>query len=181
MKLARLASTSIASIALAFVPGCTSSDARPRSAPMTFAPEAPAVSEGASVSLSSGGTDPILGNRVLVDVVARGAPDVHGAAFRVTWDPEALAFLEAKSGAPWSKQLLSLAKEGSPGQLAVTWTEKGEMGIDATGETVIGTLVFEVRGRKRTSIGFRPERSLLVDKKGAAVKAKWLGGSIAAR
>jgi hypothetical protein len=181
MKLALLASASLlSSIALAFVPGCTSSETRTRGEPLTFAPEAPARAEGASVSLRSGGVDPIFANRVLVDVVARGAPDVHGAAFRVTWDPEALAFFEAKSGPPWSKQVLALAKEGSPGQLAVAWTEKGESGIDATGETAIGTLVFELRGRKGTALGFKAERSQLVDKKGAAVEAKWLGGSIAA-
>lgn len=168
-------------VAVAYASGCNS-DAPQSSAPgpVTFATEAPP--EGASVYLRE---QPNLlapnPNRVVVDVVARGAANLHGVAFRVTWDPEALGFVEATSGAPWSKTMLSLAKEGSPGQLAVAWTEKGETSIDATGETVIGTLVFDARSRKGTALAFKPERSQLVDKKGARVIVAWRGGNIPAR
>jgi hypothetical protein len=181
MKLALLASASLLALALAFVPGCTSRETRSGDGPMGFVPDGPAAVEGATVSLSGGTVDAIFPNRVVLDVVARGARDVHGAAFRVTWDPESLGFVEARSGAPWSRQVVALAKEGSPGQLAVAWTEKGETGIDASGETVIGTLVFELRGDKGTALSFKTERSLLVDKRGAPVTTKWAGGSIAAR
>jgi hypothetical protein len=181
MKLALLASASLLGVALAFVPGCTSSDTRSGDGPMGFVPEAPVAAEGATVSLSGATVDAFFPNRLVVDVVARGARDVHGAAFRVTWEPESLAFVEARSGAPWSKQVVALAKEGSPGQLAVAWTEKGETGIDASSETVIGTLVFELRGHKGTALTFKTERSQLVDKKGAPVTTKWAGGSVAAR
>lgn len=182
MKLALLVPTSLLALAALFTPGCTTGHTRSSGGggAMDFAPDAPPV-EGASVSLTSGSPSPFFPDRVVVDVVARGAGDLHGAAFRVTWDPEALFFVDAKSGAPWSKQVLALAKEGSPGQLAVAWTEKGEKGIDATNETVIGTLVFQVRGRKGTGLAFKTERSQLVDRKGAVVVAKWVSGSIAAR
>ena len=181
MKLAPLVSSSLLAIALAFAPGCTSADSRSGSGfgPMGFAAEPPA--DGATVFLRGQPQGLAAPNQVVVDVVARGAAGLHGAAFRVTWDPEALGFLDAQSGAPWSKQVLALAKEGSPGQLAVAWTEKGETSIDASGETVIGTLTFEVRGRKGTALGFLAERSQLVDKKGARVDVKWLGGAITPR
>lgn len=162
--------------------GCTSSETREgTNGPVALAPEAPA--DGATVFMR-GRSDTAAAaapNRVVVDVIARGTPDLHGAAFRVTWDPEALAFVEAVSGAPWSKQVLSMAKEGTPGQLAVAWTEKGETGIDATAETVIGTLVFETKGGKATPLAFKTERSQIVDKKGVRVDVAWRGGSIAAR
>lgn len=159
--------------------GCTGGDkADGAPGPLTFASETP--NEGATVFLR-GKTDASATNRVIVDVVARGAADLHGAAFRVTWDVEALTFVEAHQGAPWSKEVLALAKEGSPGQLAVAWTEKGGKGIDASNETVIGTLVFDAKGRKGTTVAFKTERSLLVDRKGARVEARWLGGSIPAR
>ena len=183
MKLHVLASCVLAStlvFGLAFVPGCNDgSRSSDGNGPMGFAADPPA--DGATVFLRGRTADASTANRVVVDVVARGAADLHGAAFRVTWDPDALAFVEAASGPPWSKQVLAIAKEGSPGQLAVAWTEKGETGIDASGETVIGTLTFDIRGRKGTTLGFKTERSQLVDKRGARVDAKWSGGTIAAR
>jgi hypothetical protein len=179
MKLGLIALSALLATAVAFAPGCTSGDSGSSGpGPVAFAAEAP--SDGASVFLREQ-TDPLKLNRFTVDVVVRGAADVHGAAFRVTWDPEALAFVEAASGAAWSKSSLALAKEGTPGQLAVAWTEKGETGIDASNETVIGTLTFEARGPKGSALAFKTERSQLVDKKGARVAVAWRGGSIAAR
>jgi hypothetical protein len=145
---------------------------------MTFVGAAPEGS--ASVFLRAEPTNVLLPERMVVDVVARGAADLHGAAFRVTWDTAALGFVEAKSGTPWSKQSLALAKEGTPGELAVVWAEKGEAGIDANGETILGTLAFDVRGRRGTALAFKPERSQLVDKKGARLEASWSGGRLSA-
>lgn len=163
----------------AFAAGCTSGEVQ-GDAPGRVAFVREAQGEGATVSLH-GRPDPFAPNRMVIDVVARGVADVHGAAFRVTWDSEALGFVEATSGPVWSKTALALAKEGAPGQLAVAWTEKGEVGTDATGETVLGTLVFDVKGRKGTSIAFKTERSQLVGRKGARVDVSWLGGSLPAR
>jgi hypothetical protein len=177
MKVALLAACLLATT-LAFTSGCSSGTRSGSS--MGFAADAPPA-EGAAVFLRAHPSDPTAPNLVVVDVVARGAADLHGAAFRVTWDTEALAFIDAKSGSPWSKQVLAVAKEGSPGQLAVAWTERGEKGIDASAETVIGTLTFDIHGRKGTSVAFKTERSQLVDKKGAPVAVKWVGGNITAR
>ena len=165
---------------IALLSGCTSDHTREGAAPagIAFAPEA--ESEGASVFLR-GHSEPLAQNRLVIDVIARSAPDLHGAAFRLTWDPDTLAFVDAKSGDLWSKQGLAMAKEGSPGQLAVVWSEKGEMGIDATRETVLGTLTFESRGHSAAPLTFKTERSQLVDKKGIRVDAKWHGGTVSAR
>ena len=146
------------------------------SGPVAFVGEAPA--DGAVVFLRER-PNALEPGRVVVEVVARGAGDLHGAAFRVTWDPEALAFVRASGGDKWSKAALALAKEATPGQLAVAWTEKGELGIDASGEAVLGALVFESRSHKGTTIAFKTERSMLVDKKGVAVKVAWTGGGVA--
>ena len=159
--------------------GCSSNETRSGSGPLTFVSAEATV--GTSVFLRSQPPSVILPKRVTVDVVARGAADLHGAAFRLSWDPAALGFVEAKSGTLWSKQAIAMAKEGSPGELAVVWAEKGETGIDANGETVLGTLVFEVHGRAGSAIAFKTERSQLVDKKGVRVETSWSGGQIGPR
>ena len=166
-------------LALGCAPGCNTTEVRTTgNGPMVFtAAEAPP--EGASVVLRSRPLVPL--GRVIVDVVARGAPDLHGAAFRVTWDPETMVFVEAQSAPVWSKQLVALATEGTPGQLAVVWTEKGETSLDATAETVLGTLTFEVQRRKTTALAFVEERARVVDKRGAAVAMTWRGGAVGAR
>lgn len=169
-------------LALACAAGCNSTDIYTKgSGPMAFAADAPADSpaDGASVMLRARPLVIVPRDHVVVDVVARGAKDLHGAAFRVTWDPETLTFVEAQSAAVWSKQLVALAKEGAPGQLAVVWTEKGETGLDATAETVLGTLTFEIKGRKSTALGFMKERAQVVDKLGAPVAVRWQGGVVA--
>jgi hypothetical protein len=182
VKLERLGRSAllVAATALALLaPGCSADNAREGSlGPIAFAPEAQAG--GASIALR-GRFDLLAPSRIAVDVVARGAVDLHGAAFRMTWDPEALTFVGASSGAAWSKTALSLAKEGSPGALAVAWAEMGEAGIDATSETVLGTLSFEVKGRKGTPLTFQTERSQVVDKKGVRIEARWLNDALAAR
>jgi hypothetical protein len=161
------------------VAGCTSRDASKGAGPATFVPAAPI--EGPSVFLRSTPPNAVLPDRISVEVVARGAADLHGAAFRLTWDATALGFVEAKGGALWSKQAVAMAKEGSPGELAVVWAEKGETGIDASGETVLGTLVFDMRGRAGTALAFKGERSQLVDRKGVRVAATFVGGQLTAR
>lgn len=144
--------------------------------PVSFA--ADPDSEGAVVFLR-GRAD---GNRVHVDVLARGVANVHGTAFRVKWDPEALGFIEAQPSDAWSKQAVLLAKEALPGQLAVAWTEKGDaVGHDATSALVLGTLVFEAKSRKGTRLTFRTERSTVLDHQGKRVSVAWRAGSIPAR
>jgi hypothetical protein len=168
-------------LALGCAPGCNTTELRTTgNGPIVFsAAEAPATPMGASITLRSRPLVPL--DRIVVDVVARGAPDLHGAAFRVTWDPQTLHFTEAQSAPVWSNQLLALATEGTPGQLAVVWTEKGEKSLDATAETVLGTLTFDVRGRKSTTLAFVEQRAQVVDRRGVAVPMTWRGGTVSAR
>jgi hypothetical protein len=141
--------------------------------------EAPPA-DGAAVFLR-GRAELLAPDRLTFDVVARSSVDLHGAAFRMTWDPEALTFVDAASGPAWSRQSLALAKEAQPGLLLVAWTEKGELGIDAKGEAVLGTLRFERRGHERAALAFTTPRSQLVDKTGAKIAAAWRGATITAR
>ena len=55
------------------------------------------------------------------------------------------------------------------------------MSLDATAETVLGTLTFEIKSRKSTALAFMQERAQVVDKQGAPVAVKWQGGVVAAR
>lgn len=173
----RLALLFASALTLAVAAGCsTESRVDEAPGPVAFAPEAEA--SGALVYLRGRPS----GDRLVVEVVARGASDIHGAAFRLRWDPEALAFVEATAGHAWSKQAVALAKEGTPGQLAIVWSEKGEgQGITSSGETVLGTLAFDVRGRKGSALSFGAERSALVDSKGSRVAVAWRGGSVPER
>ncbi len=175
----RLFAAPLLALVLVGAAGCSTSDTQNGPGPMTFVASTPP--DGTSVFLRSQPPSVLLPNRITVDVVARGAADLHGAAFRLTYDPGALGFIEATSGGRWSKQALAMAREGAPGELAVVWAEKGELGFDASGETVLGSIVFEVHGRATTAVRFKNERSQLVDKKGVRVDATWAGGQIAAR
>ncbi|HEY8075624.1 MAG TPA: cohesin domain-containing protein [Labilithrix sp.] len=121
------------------------------------------------------------GDKLLVDVVARGAPDLHGAALRVKFDPSALKFLSADASGVWSKSALSASKEGTPGQLAIAWVEKGEVGIAAKTDSTLGTIAFERKTSAATSLEFKTQRSGLVDHLGAPVTVAWHGGTVAAR
>lgn len=184
MNAARFGACSLVAGALAVtlgcVPGCNTTEVQTTgTGPMAFVADAPA--EGASVVLRSRPLVVVPRGQVIVDVVARGAADLHGAAFRVTWDPATMSFVDAHSAPVWSKQLVALAKEGTPGQLAVVWTEKGEKSLDATAETVLGTLTFELESRKSTPLAFMQERAQVVDKLGAPVAVKWQGGVVAAK
>ncbi len=175
MKLSLIAAALLAStLALA---GCSSSKDEGPPGPITFNAEGDA--DGPVVFLRGKPE----GERLVVDVVARNASNVHGIAFRMTWDPEALAFASATPGGAWSKSAIVLAKEGTPGQLAVAWTEKGEAtaGFDAKSDTILGVLVFDVKGRKGANLAFRAERSQIVDAKGKPIAVTWKGGSVPTR
>ncbi|MBX3200076.1 MAG: hypothetical protein KF894_18220 [Labilithrix sp.] len=123
------------------------------------------------------------GDVVALDVVARGvARSVHGAAFRLQWQPGDLGFVEARTGNAWSSRALTLAREGLPGELVVAWTERGRGGgLDASGETLLGTLTFERKTRGDVAVAFRAERSSLRDPDGAEVPVTWRGGHVPAR
>lgn len=145
--------------------------------PLTFG-EDPS-SDGDAVVFLRGRSE---GGRVYVDVVARGVNDVHGAAFRVKWDPGAIGFVEAKASPTWSKDAVVVAREAVPGQLLVAWSEKGgASGHDAMDATVLGTLIFDAKSRAGTPVSFRTERSRLVDHQGKPLTVTWRAGTVPAR
>lgn len=164
----------VCALVLAGCGGSKAGDGPP--GPVSFAAEP--ESDGAVVFLR-GRTD---GDRVFADVVARGIGDLHGTAFRVTWDPDALGFVEAQHAPAWSDKAVLLTKEASPGTLVVAWSEKGEVaGHDATSPLVLGTLVFDAKSRKGTRVAFRTDRSTVVDHEGKPQAVAWRAGSIPAR
>jgi hypothetical protein len=120
------------------------------------------------------------GDRLLVDVIARGASDVHGAAIRLKFDPAVLGFSSTEPGGVWSNRALNVSKEGTPGQLAIAWTEKGEVGIDATSESILGTVAFDVKSTTSTVVSFKTERCGLIDRHGTPATVAWRGGTVPA-
>ena len=122
------------------------------------------------------------GSQVVVDVVARGATDVHGAAFRLGFDPAVLSYVDVKRGEAFSSHALNVTKEAKPGELMAAWTETGGTGFSAVDETVLGTLTFDVKQHATTTtLEFRGERSTLIDRNGKAAALAWRGGSFAIR
>lgn len=124
----------------------------------------------------------VEGERVVVDVVARGAADIHGAAFRLHWDASKISFVEARGSDAWSRQALLLAKEGLPGELAIAWTEKGTgAAVDAREDTRLGSISFIAKAHDGAALAFRTDRSMLVDTKGTPISVEWRGGHVGAR
>jgi hypothetical protein len=149
----------------------------PTPAPIAFTPDA--RPGGAAIFLRGAGAS---ADRLSVDVVAAGIPDLHGAALRLKWDAAVLRLAEAKPSASWPSDVIALSKEGTPGQLAIVWSAKGgSRGIDASAEVVLGTLTFDAIDRGPTSLAFRPERSGAVDRAGARLAVALAGGEIPAR
>jgi hypothetical protein len=159
--------------------GCSTDEPRHSASAPSFTPET-APSTSPVVFLRG---HPDQGSNVLVDVVARGLDhDIHGVAFRLHWDPSTLGFNAARGGPGWSRQALALAKEGLPGELVVTWTERGSGGgIKALDEAILGTLDFSPRtnvGADGAKLEFRTERSTVRDAGGGALAVEWRGGAV---
>jgi hypothetical protein len=158
--------------------GCPSAPSGDGASPASaaFAPEAP--ERKAAVFMRGR----VRGEQVIVQIVARGAKDVHGLAFRLTYDPGQLSFVEAAVTSAWSNQALTLAKEGLPGELAVVWSEKGAAhGVEADEDTVLGTLRFDMHGLRATPIAFRSERSSVRDSAGKELAVRFYGGEVVGR
>jgi hypothetical protein len=173
----RLLCTTTLLAGLAVVPlvlGCGSS------APKNDAPDAPAASVNDTTTNRAAvyAKSRLEGDRLIVDVIARGAADIHGAAFRMHWDTAKLSFLEAAESDAWSRQALHLAKEGAPGELVVAWTEKGSgAAIDGREDTRLGTITFTSKNsgtpESPPQAMFRSDRSMLLDSRGARIDVAW--------
>jgi hypothetical protein len=169
-------------LALGGAAGCDSQEvqAPPPPVPVGFTPDE-------SVNAGGGGAEVYLkgrvaGDRVVVDVIAKGAADVHGAAFRLHWDSAKLAFVEARGSDAWSQKAVLVAKEGIPGELVVAWTEKGTgKPLDARDDTILGSIDFTVKTHDGASLAFRTDRSMLIDTKGTNLVTSWRAGKVAAR
>jgi hypothetical protein len=160
--------------------GCESQEekAPPPPVPVGFTPDSDPGGGSAEVYLKGR----VAGDRVVVDVIAKGAADVHGAAFRLHWDSSKLAFVEARGSDAWSQQAVLVAKEGIPGELVVAWTEKGTgKPLDARDDTILGSIDFAVKTHDGASLSFRTDRSMLIDTKGTNLVSTWRGGKVAAR
>ena len=174
----KLSLFSASALIVALATGCSSSSSG-ENPPGPLAFTADPGSNASSEVYLEGRTE---GDRVIVNVVAKGVKEVHGTAFRVKWDPEALSLVEAKASETWSTQAILLAKESLPGTLVVAWAEKGEgVGHDATEPLVLGSITFNAVGRKGSAVTFRTERSAIVDHEGKTQTVAWRAGNVPAR
>jgi hypothetical protein len=173
----KLSLFSASALLVAVASGCSSSSSSDAPGPLAF--NADPDSNAASEVYLEGRAE---GDRVIVDVIAKGVKDVHGTAIRVKWDPEALSLVEAAPSNLWTKQAVLLSKEALPGTLAIAWAEKGDgAGHDASEPIVLGTITFDSKGRKGTPVSFRPERSAIVDHEGKTQTVSWRAGAVPAR
>ncbi|HVJ93320.1 MAG TPA: cohesin domain-containing protein [Labilithrix sp.] len=164
-------------LALLAVVGCDErTPAKATTAPQSSGFETDEPTSGPSVFLRGRVEAPHL----VLDLVASGATnEIHGAAFRLSWDPDKLAFVEAHGSHAWSKQSVQLAKEASPGELLVVWTEKGAVtAIPAGNETILGSIAYTLKTHEPTTVAFRPDRCTLRDAKGTPIPVSWRGGRL---
>jgi len=181
MKLTARALLSLLLSLSALALGCESAEPKPLPPPVPvgFTPSEEANAGGGAEVYLKGRVD---GDRVVVDVIAKGAADVHGVAFRLHWDNAKLGFLEARASNAWSPKAVLLAKEGLPGELVIAWTEKGTgITVDARDDTILGSIDFTVKTHDGATLNFRPDRSMLLDTKGINLAKAWRGGNVAAR
>src|SRR5690349_8517289 len=126
MKLSLLFVSALLSLAAA---ACSSAEQGPPG-PVVFIEGPTTSSEGATVYLRRAQTG---GDKLVLEVVAKGAPDLYGAAFRLGYDPEMLALGDAGPSSAWPAGALLLSKEATKGQLLFAYTAKGKVkGFDAT-------------------------------------------------
>jgi Cohesin domain len=171
------------SLLLAFAAGCGSDAPKKKSA------AGPAPAGTSTTDASRPGPIVFLRERtggeahVTVDVVVQGAERaIHGAAFRLHWDPEKLALAEAHASDAWSRSSVQLAKEGVPGELVVVWTEKGSAAaVKTSDETILGSIDFTVKSHEGAAVEFRPARSTVQDAEGVPLTVEWRNGRISAR
>jgi hypothetical protein len=144
--------------------------------PLSFVADTP----GAGAAIYLRGT--AAGEVLTVEVLARDIADLHGVALRLEWDPSALALATVTRAAAWFDPAIDLSKQGTPGQLAIVWSERGpRAGLDARSELTLGTLVFDALEKRPTSLAFRVARSGVVDRRGAAVAVSFAGGAVPPR
>ena len=105
----KLSLFSASALLVAVASGCSSSSTSDAPGPLAF--NSDPDSNAASEVYLEGRTE---GDRVIVDVMAKGVKDVHGTAIRVKWDPDALSLVEATPSNLWSKQAVLLSKEALP-------------------------------------------------------------------
>lgn len=164
------------SLFLVLVGGCGSDAPKGRPTPHTNgSPPDAAVAPTPTVRLRWNGNL----EHAVIDVVAGDVSAIHGAAFRLTWDPAKLSASEVTAGTEWSPQALRAAKEGLPGELVVLWTERGAGGgVNASSEAVLGSIAVTLKTSEPASISFRPERSTLRNAKDEAIAVEWRGTTI---
>lgn len=150
--------------------------------PTGFEPGEENVEDRPSVFLREHPTDGPIADAVELDVVARRVADVHGIALRLTWDPAALAFDRAALSTRFSSSAFAQAREGTPGQLALVWTEKGAATtVDASDEAILGSVRFRRLGPAGSPVSLRAERSAVVGRSGRRADVAWFGGTVVAR
>jgi hypothetical protein len=169
-------------LTLAILTGCHDPTpvSGPPADPVTFVADGTTSGTGPALSLRGHADGP----NVVVDVVATGIGELHGVAFRLDFDPAVLSFSNAQSSGAWSRQAIHLASEGSPGEVAVVWTEKGTTPpLHASAETPLGSLTFAPRQvtPTTTSLAFRTDRSKAIDVAGTSLALSWRGGVLTVR
>ena len=128
------------------------------------------VPPGASISLRAGAFD---GKKLTFDLVTRGVDEVYGAAFRLSYDPACLRFVELDRGNAVTdrEDALVLGREARPGLLLGVATRVGPSGgvASAGDETAIVRVTLAIESRSDTRLELVPGRSVALDATGHEV------------
>lgn len=164
----------IAAIALGACSGDDGGSSRP-TAGVGFVP-APAPS-GVSVSLEE---RELGADRLVIDVVANGAADLYGAAFRLKYDPAVLAFSKLEPASGWgSAPPIVLSNAAEPGLLVAVLSNKGKSAGVSGAKLPLATITFQLVKKEATSLELLATRSALVSAKGKNIDGvSWAGGAL---
>ena len=155
---------------------CSSSE--PEAGKATF--DADTTPPNPSISLRARALD---GRTLTLNVVTHGVDELYGAAFRLSYDPRSLRFVELARGSAFSDRtdVSVLGRETQAGLLIGVATLVGQSRgapLKAAGEATIATVTLAIDSRSSSRIDFVPGRSVALDEGGREIVLGTSGGRL---
>lgn len=122
----------------------------------------------------------LTADRLVLDVVASATGALHGASFRLTFDPAVVAYSGFAAGSSFGGSDIVLAKEAKPGLVVLAFSKLGAatpVDLDG-GERVLATLTFAKVAAGQSRIAWTAARSRLADPAGKTIAVAFLGGTV---
>ena len=123
-----------------------------------------------------------VGDSFRVDILCNGFVAAYGAAFRLSFDPQVIAFESMEAGAALEGSgvvLRMLATEKPAGTLIAGISRSATMeGAEITDVATLCTLTFDIVGTGVTGVSFIEDKSSVLDAGLQREDASWHGGTL---